>query len=161
MANVYYSAFRYRFRLVSLSCDPNYTFSIDNHTMTVIEADTVNSQPLEVDSIQIFSSQRYSFVVRTTFLSVNPCVSNTSFQLEANQPVDNYWIRAEPNFGNIGFSDGINSAILRYEGAPNAEPIATEAPTLTNPLVESNLHPLASMPVVRDLSPFSPAQNSL
>ncbi len=24
---------RYRFRLVSLSCDPNYTFSIDNHTM--------------------------------------------------------------------------------------------------------------------------------
>ena len=43
--------FRYRFRLVSLSCDPNYTFSIDNHTMTVIEADTVNSQPLEVDSI--------------------------------------------------------------------------------------------------------------
>ena len=59
---------RYRFRLVSISCDPNYTFSIDNHTMTVIEADTVNSQPLEVDSIQIFSSQRYSFVVRTTSL---------------------------------------------------------------------------------------------
>ena len=53
---------------MSLSCDPNYTFSIDNHTMTVIEADTVNSQPLEVDSIQIFSSQRYSFVVRTTSL---------------------------------------------------------------------------------------------
>ncbi len=24
---------RYRFRLVSLSCDPNYVFSIDNHTM--------------------------------------------------------------------------------------------------------------------------------
>ena len=24
---------RYRIRLVSISCDPNYTFSIDNHTM--------------------------------------------------------------------------------------------------------------------------------
>jgi len=24
---------KYRFRLVSISCDPNYTFSIDNHTM--------------------------------------------------------------------------------------------------------------------------------
>jgi iron transport multicopper oxidase len=24
---------RYRFRLVSTSCDPNYTFSIDGHTM--------------------------------------------------------------------------------------------------------------------------------
>ena len=54
---------RYRFRLVSLSCDPNYVFSIDNHTMTVIEADTVNTQPLAVDSIQIFAAQRYSFVV--------------------------------------------------------------------------------------------------
>ena len=71
--------------------------------------------------------------------------------------MDNYWIRAEPNFGNIGFSDGINSAILRYEGALNAEPTATEAPTLTNPLFESNLHPLASMPVVRDFSLFSSA----
>ena len=53
----------YRFRLVSLSCDPNYVFSIDGHAMTVIEADGVNSQPLGVDSIQIFSSQRYSFIV--------------------------------------------------------------------------------------------------
>jgi iron transport multicopper oxidase len=24
---------KYRFRLVSISCDPNYTFSIDGHTM--------------------------------------------------------------------------------------------------------------------------------
>ena len=56
---------RYRFRLVSLSCDPSYTFSIDNHTMTVIEADAVNTLPLEVDSIQIYASQRYSFVVST------------------------------------------------------------------------------------------------
>nr|UOI87915.1 laccase [Porogramme subargentea] len=120
---------RYRFRLVSISCDPNYTFSIDNHTMSVIEADTVNTQPLEVDSIQIFAAQRYSFV------------------LEANQPVDNYWVRANPNFGNVGFTDAINSAILRYDGAADAEPTATTAPTLSNPLVEANLHPLASMPV--------------
>nr|AMQ22747.1 laccase [Marasmius cladophyllus] len=120
---------RYRFRLVSISCDPNYVFSIDNHTMSVIEADTVNTQPLAVDSIQIYAAQRYSFV------------------LTANQTVDNYWIRANPNFGNVGFTDAINSAILRYDGAPDAEPTATTAPTLTNPLVEANLHPLASMPV--------------
>ena len=29
----------YRFRLVSLSCDPNYVFRIDAHDLTVIEAD--------------------------------------------------------------------------------------------------------------------------
>lgn len=53
----------YRFRLVSISCDPNYTFSIDGHNLTVIEVDGINSQPLLVDSIQIFAAQRYSFVV--------------------------------------------------------------------------------------------------
>ena len=54
---------RYRFRLVSISCDPNFIFAIDGHNMTVIEADGVNTQPKLVDSIQIFAGQRYSFVV--------------------------------------------------------------------------------------------------
>ncbi|KAI0692982.1 phenoloxidase [Cerioporus squamosus] len=118
---------RYRFRLVSLSCDPNFVFSIDGHDLTIIEADSVNTQPLVVDSIQIFAGQRYSFV------------------LEANQSVDNYWIRANPNIGNTGFAGGINSAILRYEGAPETEP--TSLSLSTKPLKETELHPLTPMPV--------------
>ncbi len=47
-----------------MSCDPFYIFSIDNHTLNVIEADGVNTKPLVVDSIPIFAGQRYSFVVR-------------------------------------------------------------------------------------------------
>ena len=54
---------RYRIRLVSLSCDPNFTFQIDGHDMTVIEVDGVNTVPQVVDAIQIFAGQRYSFVV--------------------------------------------------------------------------------------------------
>nr|QMP96875.1 laccase A precursor [Cerrena sp.] len=119
---------RYRFRLISISCDPNYVFSIDGHDMTVIEVDSVNSQPLKVDSIQIFAGQRYSFV------------------LNANQPVDNYWIRANPNAGFKGFNNGINSAILRYDGAPVAEP-TTQLILLGNPLNEVDLHPLVPTPV--------------
>ncbi|KAI0778757.1 laccase 1 [Trametes elegans] len=119
---------RYRFRLVSLSCDPNHVFSIDGHDLTVIEADAVNTQPLVVDSIQIFAAQRYSFV------------------LNANQPVDNYWIRANPSFGNVGFEGGINSAILRYDGASPTEP-TTNQTTSTKPLNEVDLHTLASTPV--------------
>ena len=46
-----------------MSCDPNFEFSIDQHTLTVIEADAQNTQPLVVDSIPIFDAQRYSFVV--------------------------------------------------------------------------------------------------
>lgn len=69
-------------------------------------------------------------------------------QLNANQTVGNYWVRANPNFGTVGFAGGINSAILRYQGAPVAEPTTTQTPSVI-PLIETNLHPLARMPVVR------------
>ncbi|SJL10012.1 probable Laccase [Armillaria ostoyae] len=114
---------RYRFRIVSLSCDPNYTFSIDGHTMTIIESDSVNTLPVDVDSLQIFAGQRYSFV------------------LQANQPIGNYWIRANPNAGSTDFEGGLNSAILRYQNAPNVEP-TTNQTTSTRPLSESSLVPL-------------------
>ncbi|TFK20274.1 laccase 2 precursor [Coprinopsis marcescibilis] len=116
---------RYRFRLVSISCDPNYVFSIDGHTMTIIEADGINTQPLIVDSIHIFAGQRYSFV------------------LNANRPVGNYWVRANPNVGTTGFAGGVNSAILRYVGAPATDPTTTQTPN-SQPLLEVNLHPLTS-----------------
>ena len=60
----------YRFRLVSLSCDPSYTFSIDSHELTVIEADGVETHPVTVNAIEIFAAQRYSFVVS---YSVHTC----------------------------------------------------------------------------------------
>ncbi|KAJ7436826.1 laccase 2 precursor [Mycena latifolia] len=123
---------RYRFRLVSLSCDPNFIFSIDNHTMTIIEVDSVNHLPLLVDSIQIFAGQRYSFV------------------LTADKPVDNYWIRTVANGGTAGFDNGINSAILRYVGAPIQDP-ATPVATSVIPLVETNLHPAIGEPPVPGL----------
>nr|BAA28668.1 bilirubin oxidase [Trachydermella tsunodae] len=120
---------RYRFRLISLSCDPFHTFSIDGHDLTIIEADSVNTEPLVVDAIPIFAGQRYSFV------------------LSAVKDIDNYWIRADPNFGTTGFASGINSAILRYDGAAPIEPTAVLAPVSVNPLVETDLHPLEDMPV--------------
>ena len=67
--------------------------------------------------------------------------------MNANQPVGNYWVRANPNLGTTGFAGGINSAILRYKGAPVAEPTTTQT-TSTKPLQEPNLHPLVTTPVV-------------
>jgi iron transport multicopper oxidase len=52
-------------------------------------------------------------------------------------------IRFEPNFGTLGFDGGLNSAILRYDGADEEEP-TTEQTDSTNPLVEANLVPLES-----------------
>lgn len=72
----------------------------------------------------------------------------------ANQTVGNYWIRANPNGTAIaGFDGGINSAILRYVGAPDAEPVSTVVPVSVNPLFEENLHPLDDPAAVRALFP--------
>jgi iron transport multicopper oxidase len=121
---------RYRFRLVSISCDPNFVFSIDGHQLTVIEADGIETKPLVVDSIQIFAGQRYSFV------------------LNANKPVGNYWIRSLPT--GLNFTDLNNLAILNYAGVPAANPTVdptVNVPVSKLPLVETNLHPLFPAPV--------------
>ncbi len=98
-------------------------FSIDGHNFTVIEADGVNTQPLVVDSVQIFAGQRYSLI------------------LQANQPAGNYWMRANPNLGPTGFDNAINSGILHYASAGNSNPTSVQSPSVI-PLLETNLHPL-------------------
>ncbi len=76
----------------------------------------------------------------------------TRGQLEANQPVDNYWVRANPNVmlneSAFGYANGINSAILRYDGAREEEPNQAVANSI-NPLFEYNLHPLTDPAAVR------------
>ncbi|KAI6149943.1 laccase [Pisolithus tinctorius] len=114
---------RYRMRVVNMACKPHILLSIDMHNMTVIEADGQETLPLVVNQIPVYVGQRYSFI------------------LEANQPVDNYWIRALPGSYPSNFSDGLNSGILRYEGAPATDP-ANRTWVLNNVLDETNLHPL-------------------
>ncbi|KAF9443402.1 multicopper oxidase [Macrolepiota fuliginosa MF-IS2] len=120
---------RYRFRVVSISCDPNFNFSIDGHDLTIIETDSIPTRQHTVNRLQIFAGQRYSVV------------------LNANQPASNYWIRALPSAGSRNlsttFANGVNSAILRYQGAPNEEPKSTQQKN-QNVLVETDLHPLVN-----------------
>lgn len=107
-----------------MACEPNYMFSIDGHNLTIIEVDGVSTEPLVVNQIQIFAGQRYSFI------------------LDANQPVDNYWIRFNANVGVVGFDGGVNSAVLRYIGSnPTADPTTNQTTNIV-PLVESSLVPL-------------------
>lgn len=66
--------YRYRFRIISTSCSPAYvfrplnpfvclilvsrfTFSIDQHRLTVIETDGIETRPHTVGSIQIYAGQ--------------------------------------------------------------------------------------------------------
>jgi FtsP/CotA-like multicopper oxidase with cupredoxin domain len=48
----------YRLRIVSISCDPSFVFSIDGHQLTIIEVDGNNVQPLVVDSLEIFAGKQ-------------------------------------------------------------------------------------------------------
>ncbi|KAF8578778.1 multicopper oxidase [Ramaria rubella] len=122
---------RYRLRVINIGCRPFHQFSIDSHKLTIIEADGIAHEPLEVDEFDIYAGQRYSAV------------------LTANQPVGNYWIRA-PLVGGTPASAGptgnqnldptLVKAILRYAGAPIEDPTTTA--NITNPLVEERLHAL-------------------
>lgn len=94
--------------------------------MTIIEVDGENVQPLVVDSIQVFAGQRYSAI------------------LTANKTADNYWIRANPDLGTPGFDNAINSGVLHYASAGDSLPTTPTPPTLTNTLLETNLHPLTN-----------------
>ncbi|KAF9459177.1 laccase 1 [Collybia nuda] len=120
---------RYRFRLIGMACEASFNFSIDKHSMTIIEADGENTLTHEVDSIRIYAGQRYSVVVH------------------ANQPIDNYWIRADPSGLLAGFDSGRNSAILRYAGAPQTEPHFVQPPPSRKPLHEVDLRALTDVTV--------------
>jgi len=99
---------RYRFRVINMSARSSFMISVDNHDLTVIETDGVGTQPLTGNKINILAGQRYSLV------------------LTANQPVANYWINAVLAGGNPDRNPELNvllgRGILRYAGAPNAEP---------------------------------------
>lgn len=109
-----------------MSCSPHYLFSIDGHNLTIIEADGENTVPITVSAIDVYAGQRYSAI------------------LHANQPVNNYWVRAQPELLQYtGFENGTNSAILRYEGAKEVEP-KTKSPSGLKPVQEKDLHALDS-----------------
>ncbi|PFH47108.1 multicopper oxidase [Amanita thiersii Skay4041] len=121
---------RYRMRLINESARNVFTISIDNHHLTVIEADGVATEPLTVDVLQMLAGQRYSVV------------------LTADQPVANYWINAPFTGGSPARNPNQNATlsrgILRYQGAPAADPTTpmTSGPTDGVVFVEANLRPL-------------------
>ncbi|KAF8713646.1 multicopper oxidase family, partial [Rhizoctonia solani] len=117
---------RYRLRVINASAIGSFTFSIEGHRLTVIEADGIPHEPLVVDSFQIYAGQRYS--------------------VEANQTAANYWIRAPMTVAGAGTNTNLDPtnvfAVLHYQGAPNAEPTTEQGTAIGTALVEENLHAL-------------------
>ncbi|PCH37424.1 multicopper oxidase [Wolfiporia cocos MD-104 SS10] len=66
----------YRLRLVNTGSFVAMDFSVDNHVLTVIEADGTAVEPFQVSSVSLAVAQRYSVLLTT------------------NQTADAYWMRA-------------------------------------------------------------------
>ncbi|CAG8688893.1 28472_t:CDS:2 [Dentiscutata erythropus] len=115
---------KYRFRIINTSALVHYIFSIDNHPLTIIEADSgLLKEPITLNSIPINIAQRYSVI------------------LDANQPIDNYKIRAHitncnpVNNKTINFDSAINydvTGILKYDGAGDNPPTSEAFPLDTS-----------------------------
>jgi iron transport multicopper oxidase len=115
--------------LINESARNVFNISIDNHDLTIIEADGVATQPHTVKNIGMLAGQRYSAV------------------LNANQRIDNYWLNA-PFVGGVASRNPnqnatLSRAIVRYQGAPNRDPTAPMTPGPDDGfLVEADLRPL-------------------
>jgi FtsP/CotA-like multicopper oxidase with cupredoxin domain len=92
---------RYRLRLINTGAFAEFQFSVDNHTLSVIEADSTLVQPVTVNRLPIHVAQRYSVILHT------------------NQTATNYWMRAWMNtfcFGdtNVPVLDPNVHALVSY-----------------------------------------------
>jgi FtsP/CotA-like multicopper oxidase with cupredoxin domain len=91
---------RYRLRFINSGAMGEFQVSVDNHTLTVIEADGTMLEPAEVHRFEIAVAQRYSVI------------------LNANQTVDNYWMRVTMNpfcFNPSDVLDPAVTAIISYD----------------------------------------------
>ncbi|KZT36926.1 Cupredoxin [Sistotremastrum suecicum HHB10207 ss-3] len=128
---------RYRFRIINVSCNSFFNISFDRHPMNVIEADGTEIVPRSVDALTIFPGQRYSVVIEANLNPVDP------------KNPGSYWFRTRPtpdivNWNPSTADPAVNNAIFRYEGARNAVPLTTIAPTPTTVLREFDMVPLSN-----------------
>lgn len=92
----------YRFRVINVGALFPFRVSVDNHMLSVIESDGYPIRPTLVESFVINPGERFDFVIN------------------ASQSIGNYRIRGKTL--EVTPRNTIAEAILRYEGAPDAEP---------------------------------------
>ncbi|KAJ8708350.1 hypothetical protein PYW07_010475 [Mythimna separata] len=98
--------YKYRFRVINaefLNCP--IELSVDGHNITVIASDGYDLQPITTTSLVTYAGERYDFI------------------LEANNEIDNYWIRYRGLMDcDEIFTKAKQVGVLHYEGAMDLEP---------------------------------------
>ena len=94
----------YRLRLVNVGSLADITFSVDGHTMTVIEADGTLVEPMKVHRIPISPGQRYSVILHR----------------EPDAKMDRMWMRAEMSHECFQYTNPVmeleSKAVVVYDG---------------------------------------------
>ncbi|XP_012552135.1 uncharacterized protein LOC100174976 isoform X1 [Bombyx mori] len=97
---------RYRFRVINaefLNCP--IELSVDGHNITVISSDGYDLEPIVATSLVTYAGERYDFI------------------LDANNEIDNYWIRFRGLMDcDEVFTKAKQVGVLHYEGAMEVEP---------------------------------------
>ena len=95
---------QYRLRLVNVGSLADVMFSVDEHTMTVIEADGVLVEPMKVHRIPISPGQRYSVILHR----------------EPDAKMDRMWMRAEMSHECFQYTNPVmeleSKAVVAYDG---------------------------------------------
>lgn len=114
---------RYLLRLINTSWQTTFVFSIDNHLLTIVEADFVPVTPFNVSSLLVSIGQRYNIIVEASPLF------NSSNPAQNPLPEDcNFWIRTwvagdGVACGRIGTTTVYSqTGILRYNTESKTNP---------------------------------------
>ncbi|CAG8629619.1 15279_t:CDS:2, partial [Acaulospora morrowiae] len=143
---------KYRFRIINTSAMAHFTISIDNHPLKIIEVEGTIVEPVTVEVLSVNIAQRYSVIV------------------DANQPIENYWIRATLsncslpgqfpltiNYNETKIFQNMNiTGILKYEGAPDTLPTSQAYPANESDCTDQD--PTTLKP--KSLSPSVPTGNA-
>jgi FtsP/CotA-like multicopper oxidase with cupredoxin domain len=133
---------RTRLRLINTGSFTEFEFSVDNHSLSVIEADSTLVQPHMVHRLPIHVAQRYSVVLHT------------------NQSAgSNYWMRAEMvTFcftGDNPVLDATTKAVISYSGNDSIVPSASLSEDWGDAAIEicQDLDPSLLVPVEQKIPP--------
>ena len=94
---------KYRFRVIGTGTLHPFRVSIDNHKLTIIASDGYDLEPVVAESFIINPGERFDF------------------EIDATQNIGNYWVRGISLEKEMNYH--IAEAILRYDGAPDEEPL--------------------------------------
>ncbi|KAF3764262.1 hypothetical protein M406DRAFT_346480 [Cryphonectria parasitica EP155] len=113
---------RYRIRLVNGAADTHFRFTIDNHTLEVIQTDFVPIQPYNTTNLSIGMGQRYDVIVTAT------------------ETTGNFWMRAIPQEA-CSDNDNVDNilGIIRYDSSSTDDPTTTVYDDLTDSCADEDI----------------------